>query len=119
MSVFQRLRIGARLALAFAALIGMMVAMLVVGVWRLQDIASQTHQMMERPLAKERLVSDWYRTIHTSVRRTTAVVKSADPALAAFFAEENQAASKVSSQQQKDLEGLPPSSSCWCTVWPM
>jgi len=106
MNVFQRLRIGARLALAFAALIFMMVAMLVVGVWRLQDIASQTHQMMERPLAKERLVSDWYRTIHTSVRRTTAVVKSADPALATFFAEENQAASKVSSQQQKDLEGL-------------
>ena len=106
MSVFQRLRIGARLALAFAALILMMVVMLIVGVWRLQDIASQTHQMMERPLAKERLVSDWYRTIHTSVRRTTAVVKSADPALATFFAEENQAASKVSSQQQKDLEGL-------------
>ena len=106
MSVFQRLRIGARLALAFAALILMMVVMLIVGVWRLQDIASQTHQMMERPLAKERLVSDWYRTIHTSVRRTTAVVKSADPALAAFFAQENQDASKVSSQQQKDLEGL-------------
>ncbi|MDD0837464.1 methyl-accepting chemotaxis protein [Curvibacter sp. HBC61] len=104
--MFARLRIGGRLALAFGILIVMMAFMVAEGVWRLQDIAGQTHQMMERPLTKERLVSDWYRTIHTSVRRTTAVVKSADPSLAAFFAEENAAASKVSSQQQKDLEAL-------------
>ncbi|MDD0815142.1 methyl-accepting chemotaxis protein [Curvibacter sp. HBC28] len=106
MGIFAGLRIGSRLALAFAVLILLMTAMLAVGVWRLQGIAAHTQQMMERPLTKERLVSDWYRTIHTSVRRTTAVVKSADPTLATFFAEENAAASKMSSQQQKELEAL-------------
>ncbi|SFE25594.1 methyl-accepting chemotaxis protein [Paracidovorax konjaci] len=102
----QNLSIGTRLALAFAALILLTVTILAVGIWRLQSVATETDAMMARPLTKERLVSDWYRTIHTSVRRTTAVAKSADPSLAAFFADENTQASRMSSEQQKQLESL-------------
>ena len=80
--------------------------MLAVGAWRLQGVAEETEAMMAKPLAKERLVSDWYRTIHTSVRRTTAVAKSADPSLATFFAAENTEASRQSTAQQKQLESL-------------
>ncbi|CAM3638700.1 methyl-accepting chemotaxis protein [Paracidovorax anthurii] len=105
-SPLQNLSIGSRLAMAFAALILLTVAILAVGIWRLQSVAAQTDAMMARPLSKERLVSDWYRTIHTSVRRTTAVAKSADPSLATFFAEENAQASRMSSEQQKQLEAL-------------
>ncbi|MEH3086079.1 MAG: methyl-accepting chemotaxis protein [Xylophilus ampelinus] len=98
--------IGRRLALAFGALILLTLAILAIGIGRLQAVAAETDAMMQRPLAKERLVSDWYRTIHTSVRRTTAVARSADPSLAAFFAPENAAASQQSSAQQKELESL-------------
>ncbi len=98
--------IGSRLALAFSALIVLTAAILAIGVWRLQSVASETDTMMERPLTKERLVSDWYRTIHTSVRRTTAVAKSSDLSLATFFAAENAEGSRMSTEQQKQIEAL-------------
>ncbi|MGV8894479.1 MAG: hypothetical protein ACOH2K_16385 [Burkholderiaceae bacterium] len=44
--------------------------------------------MMERPLVKERMITDWYRYIHTAIRRTAAIAKSSDPSLMAFFAED-------------------------------
>ncbi len=102
----SHLRIGARLSLAFAALILLTVAILAVGIFRLQSVATETEAMMARPLTKERLVSDWYRTIHTSVRRTTAIAKSADPSLAAFFAQEAAEATKASTAQQEQLQAL-------------
>lgn len=98
--------IGTRLALAFTALIVLTATILFVGVCRLQGVATETDAMMERPLTKERLVSDWYRVIHTSVRRTTAVAKSADPSLATFFAAENAEGSRVSTELQKKIEDL-------------
>ena len=104
--ILDNISIGKRLTLAFTALIVLTIAILGVGILRLQAVASDTDAMMAKPLAKERLVSDWYRTIHTSVRRTTAVAKSADPALATFFAAENAEASRMSSAQQKQLESL-------------
>eukprot|EP01034_Spumella_vulgaris_P033505 gene33505-41350_t len=100
----HHLSIGSRLALAFSAVIFLTAAILGIGIWQLQAIASETDAMMERPLTKERLVSDWYRTIHTSVRRTTAVAKSSDPSLATFFAPENAEASRNSTEQQKQNE---------------
>ncbi|PIF27715.1 methyl-accepting chemotaxis protein [Acidovorax sp. 56] len=102
----HHLSIGSRLALAFSAVIFLTAAILGIGIWQLQAIASETDAMMERPLTKERLVSDWYRTIHTSVRRTTAVAKSSDPSLATFFAPENAEASRNSTEQQKQIEAL-------------
>jgi methyl-accepting chemotaxis protein len=106
MTYFGNMKIGNRLALGFAFVL--MAAIVIVGLsmWRLHDIAAATRAMMEKPLAKERLVSDWYRTIHTSVRRTTAIAKSSDPSLAAFFAEDAAAASKLSTTQQKAIEAL-------------
>ncbi|MFL9926917.1 methyl-accepting chemotaxis protein [Herbaspirillum lusitanum] len=106
MGIFTNMKIGRRLGLGFAVILSGAVVITGFGVWRLQSVASATSVMMQQPLAKERLVSDWYRTIHTSVRRTTAIAKSADPSLTTFFAEEAAAASKLSSQQQKDLEAL-------------
>ncbi|RYF07540.1 MAG: HAMP domain-containing protein [Comamonadaceae bacterium] len=104
--MIQNISIGKRLGLAFAILIFFIVTMLAVGKWRLQGVAEETDTMMAKPLTKERLVSDWYRTIHTSVRRTTAIVKSADPALASFFAPETADATRMSTEQQNQIESL-------------
>ncbi|MDR6213191.1 methyl-accepting chemotaxis protein [Paracidovorax wautersii] len=104
--IIQNISIGKRLGLAFAVLILFIVTMLAVGKWRLQAVAEQTDAMMARPLTKERLVSDWYRTIHTSVRRTTAIAKSADPSLATFFAADTAEAGRMSTDQQKQIEAL-------------
>src|SRR5471032_2313684 len=82
----KNLKIGTRLALGFGLV--------------LVSMAQATHAMMQQPLAKERMISDWYRLIHTSVRRTTAISKSTDASLGPFFAED--AAS--SSQEVKELQ---------------
>ncbi|RYF53669.1 MAG: HAMP domain-containing protein, partial [Comamonadaceae bacterium] len=102
----DHLSIGRRLTLAFIALIVLTAAILAIGIWRLQTVAAETDAMMARPLAKERLVSDWYRNIHTSVRRTTAIAKSADPSLAGFFAADTAESGRTSSEQQKQIEAL-------------
>jgi methyl-accepting chemotaxis protein len=102
----NRWKIGTRLGAAFAAVLVLLIAITSIAWWRLDHQATAVRSMMAEPLAKERLVADWYRAIHTSVRRTTAVVKSADPALAAFFAPENAESSKRSSELQKGIEAL-------------
>src|SRR5262245_59334131 len=84
----KSLGIGVRLGIGFGVVILLAVVMTVIGVIRLQQVAEHTDAMMQQPLAKERLVSDWYRYMYASVRRTTAVAKSSDPSLGAFFAAE-------------------------------
>jgi len=106
MSYFSHMKIGRRLALGFAVILAAASVVVALSIWRLHDIAAATDEMMHEPLTKERLVSDWYRTIHTSVRRTTAIAKSADPSLAAFFADDAAAATRMSTEQQKAIEAL-------------
>ncbi|NYI02317.1 methyl-accepting chemotaxis protein [Cupriavidus plantarum] len=84
----KNLGIGVRLGIGFGVVLLLSLLMTVYGMSRLQDVASHTHAMMQEPLAKERIVSDWYRLMYASVRRTTATAKSADPTLGAFFAKE-------------------------------
>ncbi|MGO4809728.1 methyl-accepting chemotaxis protein [Cupriavidus sp. 2MCAB6] len=84
----KNLGIGVRLGIGFGVVLLLSTFMTVFSVMGLQEVAQRTHDMMQQPLAKERVVSDWYRLMHTSVRRTTAVARSADPGLGAFFAAE-------------------------------
>ncbi|AVS72964.1 methyl-accepting chemotaxis protein [Paracidovorax cattleyae] len=103
---FQDLSIGKRLALAFGLLTFFIVGMLAVGTWRLQSVAQDTATMMNLPLAKERLISDWYRTIYSNVSRHALVARSSDTALAGRFTQENAAASRQSTEQQQQLARL-------------
>ncbi|MBP0599861.1 MCP four helix bundle domain-containing protein [Herbaspirillum sp. LeCh32-8] len=106
MAFFANMKISKRLAMGFALILIAASVVIALSIWRLHGIAMATEAMMQKPLTKERLVSDWYRTIHTSVRRTTAIAKSADPSLAGFFAEDAASASKLSTEQQKAIEAL-------------
>jgi methyl-accepting chemotaxis protein len=98
--------LGARLGAGFALVLLVMLAQAGVASWQLGSAGDAIATMMARPLAKERLVGDWYRAIHTSVRRTTAVVRSADPSLAAFFAPENAESSKRANELQSAVSEL-------------
>jgi methyl-accepting chemotaxis protein len=102
----KNLRIGARLGIGFALVLTLMVFMTGIGIWRLQAVAQATHDMTQLPLAKERLVSDWYRSIHSSVRRTAAIAKSEDASLVPFFAAETKESIKVVADLQKAIEPL-------------
>ena len=87
----RNLGIGVRLGIGFGVVLLLSTLMMGLGIHRLQGVAERTRDMMQQPLAKERMVSDWYRLMYASVRRTTAVAKSSDPSLGAFFAAETKA----------------------------
>jgi methyl-accepting chemotaxis protein len=100
------LSIGKRLTLGFAGILALTVAIVVISLWRLDTATSQTKTMMEVPLAKERMISDWYMLVYAGVRRTSAVAKSSDSSLAAFFAEETAESTKAAVELQKKIEPM-------------
>jgi len=102
----KNLNIGVRLALGFGLVLAFTTVMTIVGLFQMHSVADATHALMKNPLAKERLVSDWYRLIHTSVRRTSAISKSADPSLGAFFADDTANSTREVNDLQKQVEAL-------------
>ena len=104
--MLKNLSIAKRLGLGFALILALSLFTIFVSIARLSSVASSTATMVNDPVKTERLVSDWYRNVHTGVRRTGAIARSADPALAEFFAEDQAASSKSSGELQKALEDL-------------
>ncbi|WP_082552258.1 methyl-accepting chemotaxis protein [Massilia sp. Root351] len=98
--------IGRRLALGFTVLLAGMIFNTGFGIYRLQGSADATRAMMEVPLAKERLISEWYRIVFAGIRRTTAIAKSSDTSLAPFFAEDIANSTKRAQELIKQIEAL-------------
>ncbi|WP_348753190.1 methyl-accepting chemotaxis protein [uncultured Aquincola sp.] len=101
-----KLSIGRQLALGFALVLGLVVTMASVGLLRLQASQAETHEMLDVPLRKERLVSDWFAVVNAGTRRTVAIARSADASLAAFFAEDAKASTARNNELQKSIEAL-------------
>ncbi|WP_082551683.1 methyl-accepting chemotaxis protein [Massilia sp. Root351] len=102
----NNLKIGTRLAGGFGLVLLLTMLMTWIGLSHMQSVADATSEMMQQPLAKERMISDWYRLIHTSVRRTTAISKSSDPSLGPFFAADTAASTSEVNELQKKVEPL-------------
>ena len=106
MNMLANISIGKRLALGFSVILALAMLITGISVWRLQGVADATRDMMQVPLAKERMISDWSSKIDSAIRRTTAIAHSSDQTLGAFFAEEAKASSVISSDYQKKVEAL-------------
>ena len=107
MPAFQsNLSITKRLSVGFALILLLCFVSILVGIVKLNASAQATQYILGSPIQTERLVSDWYRDIHTSVRRTTAIAKSSDATLASYFAQDAATSSERSSKAQKTLEPL-------------
>jgi methyl-accepting chemotaxis protein len=102
----SNLKIGTRLGFGFAIILSLSVISTTVGVWNIRKVAVATQHMMETPLAKERIVSDWYVLISTAVARTSFIVKSTDETLARTFADDIAASTRSGSKFQDSLEPL-------------
>jgi methyl-accepting chemotaxis protein len=103
---FKHLKISTRLALCFAGILALSFFATAIAQWRLQQTAEQTRQMMEQPIAKERMISDWYRYIQVGVRRTSAIAKSNDTSLVTFFADDAAVTSRKASEMQKAVQEM-------------
>jgi methyl-accepting chemotaxis protein len=106
MALFSNIKIGKRLGLGFSLILAMTLVIAVTGVWRLVEVADSTRTMMAAPLAKERMITDWYSLNFASIRRTAAIVKSSDPSLGAYFKDDSAASVKKAAELLKGIEPL-------------
>jgi methyl-accepting chemotaxis protein len=106
MGFVANIKIGKRLGLGFALILAMTVVISAVGAWRMNKIADRTKAMMAVPLAKERLITDWYSLNFASIRRTAAIAKSSDDSLGAYFKDDAAASVKKAAELLKQIEPL-------------
>ncbi|MFZ6653697.1 methyl-accepting chemotaxis protein [Undibacterium sp. TJN19] len=102
-ALFKHLSVGKRLGAGFALILVLFFITTFIAILKLNAVAAATENLLKDPLATERMVSDWYRNIHTGVRRTTAIAKSSDPSLASYFAEEQAESTRTSGLLQKGI----------------
>ena len=99
-------KIATRLGVSFALILALSFLATGTAMWQQHTTSDRTNSMMDKPLAKERYIADWYRYVFAAVRRTEAIAKSTDPQLGPFFASDIEVTSKGASEAQKAVEQL-------------
>ena len=84
--LLTNMRIGSRLAVGFAVILILALAGTATALYTTHSSAAATKQMMDKPLAKERLVSDWYVLTYSAIARTSLIARSSDNTLSTVFA---------------------------------
>ena len=84
--MFSNTRIGIRLAIGFAIVLILSIVSTVYAMFAASSNAAETQRMMARPLAKERLVADWYVMTYSAIARTALIARSTDETLSEKFA---------------------------------
>jgi len=103
---FGNLNIGKRLGIGFSVILAILILITGLGIYRLQGVAGATRAMMAVPVAKERMLGDMYRHVFAGIRRTSAIAKSEDPALAEFFAADTANSTRIVGELLKKIEPL-------------
>ncbi|NHZ62766.1 methyl-accepting chemotaxis protein [Massilia genomosp. 1] len=104
--MFPNVRIGSRLAIAFAIVLVLSIVSTAYAIIAARDNARATELMMAQPLSKERLVSDWYVMVFAAVGRTALIARSTDDTLSATFAGTVSEGVKRSTALIKQIEPL-------------
>jgi methyl-accepting chemotaxis protein len=106
MKFLSSLRITTRLAAGFAVVLLLGVAGTASALWHAHEAAEATRRMMDRPLAKERLVSDWNLMTYSAIARTQLIARSSDNGLSSVFADVIADSSKRATASVKQFEAL-------------
>ena len=106
MKFLHHIRIGTRLGVGFAIVLLLSILASAIALVHARQAADATHAMLDGPLAKERIVSDWYVLIYSAIARTTLIAKSSDDTLSKTFASEIASSAKRGGELQKSLEPL-------------
>src|SRR5450830_556818 len=101
-----RLRIGSRLALAFGLILLLSIISSAYSLVAARAGAEATRRMTQLPLAKERLVSDWYANTFSAVARTALIARSTDESLSTTFAKPIADSVTRSTELIKQIEAL-------------
>lgn len=106
MTFLSNVRIGTRLAIGFAIVLALSVISISFSLIDARNNAQATKQMMEKPLAKERITADWYVFLYSSIARTAIIAKSTDESLSTAFADVIANGAKQGGATMKKLEAL-------------
>ncbi len=106
MLLMRNANIGKKITIVFGIVLLVSTVTTGIGLWQLKKMTASTQELMNVPLIKERLISDWYRIIFAGSRRNAAIAKSADNSLVAFFAEDAAKGAKDSGEILKQVEKL-------------
>jgi methyl-accepting chemotaxis protein len=106
MHILMNLKIGQRLFLGFAIVMGLSILSTIAGIVKLNAVADAAQQMLNEPIRKERLASDWSKNTNLSVTRTSAIIKSSDASLVDFFAKSTAETNRTTADYLKELEPL-------------
>ncbi|PIF74491.1 methyl-accepting chemotaxis protein [Variovorax sp. 54] len=106
MTFFSNLRIGTRLTIAFAIVLGLSVISSAVALMSARNTAEATRLMMQSPLAKERLIADWYVLTYSAIARTSMIARTTDEALPMLFADVISDSVKKGTETMAKVEAL-------------
>jgi methyl-accepting chemotaxis protein len=87
MNFLSNVRIGTRLAVGFGLVLVLTLVSAAFALMTARSNAEATRQMMQSPLAKERLISDWYVLTYSAIARTSMIARSTDESLPITFAD--------------------------------
>ncbi len=100
------MRIGRRLALGFALVLFLTILSTIIGVVKLNAVADAAEQMLDEPVRKERLITDWSSNIAVAVIRTSAIIRSSDTSLNEFFAKHTKDTNEKAAVYMKQAEQM-------------
>ncbi|VTU26710.1 Serine chemoreceptor protein [Variovorax sp. PBS-H4] len=106
MKSLSNLRIGLRLALGFGLVLALTVASSTFALISANKNAEAMRRMMESPLAKERLISDWYVLTYSAIARTAMIAKTTDATLPVTFADVISDSVKKGAETMAKVEAL-------------
>nr|WP_308633147.1 methyl-accepting chemotaxis protein [Massilia sp. R2A-15] len=72
------MNIGTRLALGFAIVLSLLVALSMIAVWRMQTASAMTDDLIAEKVRNERLIDEWQQVVEVNAARTTAAWLAAD-----------------------------------------
>ncbi|WP_343585212.1 methyl-accepting chemotaxis protein, partial [Herbaspirillum sp.] len=106
MNILANMRISSRLTIGFAIVLLLAILSTSVSLYNAKRNADATRQMMEAPLAKERLVADWFVLTYSAIVRTSMIARSSDAELSNTFKDDIEESVKKGSAIIKKIEPL-------------
>jgi methyl-accepting chemotaxis protein len=103
---FRTIGVGRRLWIGFSTVLALFIATSIFSMHEMQALASTTAEIIHAPVLKERMAEEWYRSIYAGTRRTSAIAKSSDTTLEAFFAKDAKQAAVRGDQLRDQLAKL-------------
>jgi methyl-accepting chemotaxis protein len=104
MKTFGNMRISSRLTFGFAIVLVLAIMSTSMALVAGNRNAAATRLMMEKPLAKERLISDWYVLTYSAIARTSMIARSSDEKLATMFAADISDSVKQGTEKMQGIE---------------